>query len=372
MRVTIIDLWAREAMLHYVSQLANNLNHLPEVQVTVLLPKGSETGLFEPVVSVDFLDVVKDASVAQKLSVPLKLLRIPKFFKTIRQTRPDVVHLNNCHVWYLFTLPWLGQRYPIISTMHDVEPHPGLDDSWRKRREIDTLARFSDRIFVHGELLTEKLIAKYPFLSPDQITVIPLGELLFFKQYSIDVMEEPNTVLFFGRIRAYKGLEYYLEAARLVSQKMPDTKFVIAGDGDLRPYHKFFVNNINLEIDNRYVPDCQIAEYFRRSKIVVLPYTEASQSAVIPVAYAFKKPVVATRVGCLSDIVEDGRTGLMVPPRDAPALAEAMLRLLRDDDLRKTMGGFAHEKLQNELCWDKIASTTLRTYQAVLEEFASA
>jgi len=364
MRVTVIDLWGREAMLHYTSQLANSLTHFPDVQVTVLLPKGSDRSLFELAVEVDFLDVVMDASWAQLLSIPFKLAKLPRFFQTISQTKPDVLHLNNCHVWYLFTLPRLSRRYPIVSTLHDVEPHPGIDDSWRKQKEIDTSVRFSDQIFIHGEVLKHKLHAKYPFLSQDQTTVIPLGEFSFFTRYPSDVMEEQNVVLFFGRIRAYKGLEYLIEAAALVSQKIPDVKFLIAGNGDLRPYQKLLRNRSNFEIYNRYIPDHQIPSLFKRASIVVLPYTQASQSAVVPVAYAFEKPVVTTNVGCLPDVVEDGRTGLIVPPRDSSALAEALLRLLHDDDLRKSMGRNAYKKMRNELGWDKIAATTLSIYQA--------
>src|SRR4030042_3105583 len=167
MRVTLIDLWGREAMLHYVSQLANNLAQCPNVQVTVLLPKGTDTRLFESVVGVGFLDVVMDASISQLLSAPFKLVRLPWFFKTIQQTKPDIIHLNNCHVWYIFTLPKLKQMYPIVSTMHDVEPHPGLDDTWRKRKEIDTIARFSDHIFIHRETIKQNVPSKYPFLRQD-------------------------------------------------------------------------------------------------------------------------------------------------------------------------------------------------------------
>lgn len=368
MRVTLIDLWGREAMLHYVSQLANHLAVLPDVQVTVLLPKGSETSLFDSVVKVDYLDVVMDASLGQLLSLPIKLAKLPWFFRVIQRTRPDVLHLNNCHVWYIFTLPWLRRRYPIVSTLHDVEPHPGLDDSWRKHREIEALARLSHQIFVHGEKLEEELLAKYPALSPTQITVIPIGEFSFFTRYPNHMIEDGNAVLFFGRIRAYKGLEYFIKAAGLVAQKMPEAKFLIAGDGDLRPYQKLFDGGDNFEIYNRYVPDHQIPALFNRASIVVLPYTQASQSAVIPVAFAFEKPVVTTNVGSLAEVVEDGRTGLIVPPRDAAALADAILRLLSDADLRNTLGRNAYQKMKDELGWDKIASLTLGVYQAAIDE----
>lgn len=369
MRVTLIDLWGREGMLHYGSQLANSLARLPNVQVTVLLPKGSDVDLFAPLVSIDYVDVVRDTSVLELLSVPMKLLSLPRFFETIRRTRPDIVHLNNCHVWYIATLPWMRRRYPIVSTIHDIKPHPGQDDSWRKQKEIDTLARLSHHIFVHGENLKRQLLMRYPTRTKDEVTVIPLGELTFFSPHQNEMMEDSQFVLFFGRIRAYKGLEYFIEAAKLVAQRIPDARFVIAGAGDLQPYRKLFTGETRFEIHNRYIPDDEVARFFVQASIVVLPYVEASQSAVIPIAYAFKKPVITTSVGCLPDVVVEGQTGLIVPPHDVPALAEAMLRLLNDDELREILGRNAHHKMRDELGWDKIASTTYNTYKVTMQGF---
>jgi len=210
----------------------------------------------------------------------------------------------------------------------------------------------------------------YPFLRQDQTTVVPLGELSLFTHYLTDAKEESNVVLFFGRIRTYKGLEYFIEAAALVAQKMPTARFIIAGDGDLRPYLKLIKDEYNIEIINRYIPDDEVATIFRQASLVVLPYTQASQSAVIPVAYAFEKPVVTTRVGCLPDVVEDGRTGLIVPPHDAPALADAIIKLLQNDTLRKTLGRNGYVMMKAQLGWEKISSITFNTYKKVIDEFS--
>ena len=371
MRVTLMELWGKEGMLHYASQLANSLACLPEIQVTAILPRGSDTSLFAPSVDLHFVDVVGGASLKELTQVPLCLLKLPHFFKVIRQSRPDILHLNNCHVWYIMTLPWLRRHYPIVSTLHDVKPHPGQDNSLRKRKEIDTLVGSSQRVFVHGEGLRKQLRSKYPIHSRDSVTVIPHGDYSFFGRYPSDETEKAHTVLWFGRVREYKGLEYLLRAAVLVSEACPKVKFLIAGQGDLRPYGPLLGESINLEIHNRYIPEEEVADFFRQASIVVLPYIEASQSGVIPIAYAFQKPVVATHVGCLPDVIDDGQTGLLVQPRDADALAQAMLRLLRDDGLREKLGRNAYEKMQNELGWEKIAASTVNTYRAAIQEFPS-
>ena len=141
-----------------------------------------------------------------------------------------------------------------------------------------------------------------------------------------------NTVLFFGRIWAYKGLEYLIRAEPLITAEIPDAKIVIAGKGeDFSRYRAMMVHPERFVVHNEFIPDDRRAELFARASVVVLPYVEATQSGVIPVAYTFSKPVVATTVGSIPEMVDDGRTGLLVPPRSEESLAEAIVSLLRDD-----------------------------------------
>jgi glycosyltransferase involved in cell wall biosynthesis len=120
------------------------------------------------------------------------------------------------------------------------------------------------------------------------------------------------------------------------------------------------------EIINRYITQKDIPRLFQQSSLVVLPYVEASQSAVIPVAYAFGRPVVASKVGGLPEVVDHGQTGLLVPPGDSDALAEAIISLLRDRDTRHQMGRQALEKTKGALSWTTIAQQTIKVYQTMV------
>jgi glycosyltransferase involved in cell wall biosynthesis len=99
---------------------------------------------------------------------------------------------------------------------------------------------------------------------------------------------------------------------------------------------------------------------------VVLPYIEASQSGVVPVAYRFGKAVVASRVGGVPDLVDDGRTGLLVPPRNVHALASAIVRLLQDDALRQAMGQAGRNKMEAECSPQAVANLTMAVYQKTI------
>jgi glycosyltransferase involved in cell wall biosynthesis len=106
--------------------------------------------------------------------------------------------------------------------------------------------------------------------------------------------------------------------------------------------------------------------------LVVLPYTDGSQSSLISAAAAFKKPAVVTSVGDFADMVEDGRTGLVVPPRNSRTLAEAILKLLNNDELRTSMGENAYCKMQGaEYSWDTIAAKTITIYNEAIASYMS-
>jgi len=146
-------------------------------------------------------------------------------------------------------------------------------------------------------------------------------------------------------------------------------KIVIAGLGDdMDHYRQMMVHPEKFIIYNEYIPNERVPEMFRRASIVVLPYIEATQSGVIPMAYTFARPVVATTVGSLPEIVDDGHTGLLVPPRDAQALADAIIRLLQDKPLRQQMGVNGHHKINTECAPDTVARQTLEVYQRAIDE----
>ena len=84
-------------------------------------------------------------------------------------------------------------------------------------------------------------------------------------------------------------------------------------------------------------------------------------------AYVFGKPVVATRVGCLPEYIQDGVTGIIIDPGDENQLAEAMIRLLSNNDLRHQMGKNAAKWVDEELGWERIAAQTLKAYERAIE-----
>ena len=152
----------------------------------------------------------------------------------------------------------------------------------------------------------------------------------------------------------------------LVWAESPSTRLVVAGDGSLAPYGDL-LRDERIEVVNRFIDDAEVPALFARARLVVLPYIEGTQTGVIPIAYAFRKPVVVTDVGAIPEVVEEGRTGYIVPPRDPGALAGAILKILQNEPLRTTMGTAAYEKMTRELSWGPISDRTIAAYREVVE-----
>jgi glycosyltransferase involved in cell wall biosynthesis len=280
----------------------------------------------------------------------------------VREVNPDVLHVQQGHLWFnLAGLPLLAD-VRLVVTIHDATPHLG-DRGGRKTPQaiMDIAFRRADQLIVHAEQLKRDVVGR---LGREQDAVHVVPHIALGRAHSDPVAEHPSSVLFFGRIWPYKGLEYLLRAEPLITQRVPDVRFVIAGQGeDFGRYRAMMRDPSRFTVHNEFVSAERRAHLFDEAALVVLPYVEASQSGVVPVAYEHQKPVVATAVGGLPEAVEDGRTGLIVPPRDERALADAVVTLLRDPALRRGMGAAGRRKLQREASADSVAARTLPVYE---------
>lgn len=345
----------------YCVRLASGLTQ--GADVLLLLPSqlaGPHLSSLDPRLDFQPFDKPRLRQPGRQFRLGLELIRRVKAFD------PDVVHLQQGHLWFNGFLPLL-RRYPLVLTVHDPRHHLGDRVSQKTpQRIMDFGFRRASRLIVHAGKLKEVIVGEcgIPAEIVDVVPHISLGS-------AIDPMpwhEHPPTVLFFGRIWEYKGLEYLIRAEPLIAADIPDARIVIAGEGeDFTRYRRMMVHPERFTVYNEYVSEERCAELFRQASVVALPYVEASQSGVIPLAYTHMKPVVATTVGGLPEMVDDGRTGYLVPPRDERALAEAIVRLLRDKVLRQQMGLNGRQKLDAECGPAVVANATLAAYQRALD-----
>ncbi|HUV94180.1 MAG TPA: glycosyltransferase family 4 protein [Anaerolineae bacterium] len=361
MKVALLAFDFAEDCIRLASGLAR------EADVCLLLPRqlaAAHSRKLHPAVS--FQPFTKP-----RLRQPLQQARmIHTILRRIRDFCPDVVHIQGGHFWFNLALPLLRQ-YPLVFTIQDARHHVGDRESRRTPQIIfDFGYRRADRIIVHGRQLKQMVVDRLGIPSEiiHAMPMIALGD----DTAQSHIQEDEHLVLFFGRIWEYKGLEYLIRAEPLITAQVPQARIVIAGRGeDLARYRNMMVHPERFTVYNEYIPGDKRAELFRRASVVVLPYIEASTSGVIPVAYTFAKPVVATTVGSLPEMVEDGRTGFLVPPRDPQGLADAIVRLLRDRELRHELGAKGRQKIDTEWSPESVARQTLAVYERALSDAAA-
>jgi len=184
-------------------------------------------------------------------------------------------------------------------------------------------------------------------LGAREVRVIPSG---------VDVPEEvadeaePPEVLFAGRLSPEKGILELVEAANGMT-------LVVAGDGPLRDRVPGALG---------FVPHHALGPLYERAAVVAVPSHREGFGVVCAEAMAYGRPVVAGAVGGLLDLVADGETGLLVPPRDVPALREALERLIGDRELRRRMGAAARERVRSRFAWPAVTDATLAAYEEAL------
>jgi len=180
-----------------------------------------------------------------------------------------------------------------------------------------------------------------------------------------------DTVLYTGRLQYSKGVLVLLDAAPLITREHPQVRFILAGarhtsiDDSTLEQKLRAANADGCVTMLGHIPWHELVNQYRTAKLFVMPsYYETGGISVIE-AMAFGLPVVASRAGGLAEVVEDGVTGILVPPGDSKALAEAVCRLLRDPELRDRMGEAGRQRVLEKFTIDGIVSQTLAVYSSI-------
>lgn len=268
--------------------------------------------------------------------------------------RPDLVILQWWHPYfapcYWILSKCLG-RTTRLFVCHNVFPHERFPmDRFLTKRVM----RCGTLFITHSqadvrELKTIKkdakaLAAVHPTYNAFKIRNIGYEEA----RKKLGISSDEKMLLFFGFVRPYKGLMYLLKAMPMVRQKLPQARLWIVGDfGEGKEEYLEAIRNLGIEeavrIVEGYIPDVEVEPYFAACDLVVLPYVSATQSGIAQIAYGFDKPVVATAVGGLPEVVIDGQTGYIARPGDAQDLAEKIVHFFEKNKAKEFAAHVAAE-----------------------------
>lgn len=297
-------------------------------------------------------------------------------FARLTNARPDVVHVQWAVAPDVDRWIWAGLRrlgIPVAYTAHNLLPHdPRPGDAARYER----LYRAADVVIVHGGRVADALAARWR-IRRERVIVAPHGPLLVEEpeldrpaaRRRLGLPLDAQLVLFAGLIEPYKGLDDLVAAFASVARSHPGARLVIAGKPNMS------LTSVRVELarhgieertllDARFLSQPELAAYLCAADVVVLPYRAATSSGLLLAARRFGRPIVASAVGDFAELVVDGVSGLLVPPRDPSAMADAVIRLLDDPDLAARLGAEGKRATLDEGNWDVAAERTLAAYHA--------
>ena len=268
-----------------------------------------------------------DGIVNNLRAAPWKAVALPLFFLAFARAARRAAHsadLVHAH-WLPSALPALATRKPFVLQLW------GSDVALARR--VRPLARWLVRRARLVVCASTALAADARALGARRALVIPTGVAL---PATVGAPDEPPHALYVGRLSEEKGVRELAAAADCLP-------LVVVGDGPLRPLFPHATG---------FVPPSELGAYYERAAIVVVPSRREGYGMVAREAMAYGRPVVATAVGGLVDVVEDGVTGVLVRPRDSAAMTREVRRLLDDAGLRARLGAAARDRAREQCSWD--------------------
>jgi glycosyltransferase involved in cell wall biosynthesis len=241
------------------------------------------------------------------------------------------------------------------------------------RTSLKLVLKRANRIIITqpGYLESSPYLKKYKH----KIEVIPNGvDAGKFKPIKVD--KSANNLLFFlsllDEFHRYKGLNYLLRALKIVKKEIHDVKLIIGGEGELMSEYQHMANSVCLNGDvefHGFIPDENIVEYYNKCNAFVLPSASTTQEGfgiVLLEALACGTPVISTEIVGVAEDVKKNNAGVIVPPKDSKALADAIIYILKNEDLAKKMGENGRRLVEERYTWKGVAEQTEDVYEDLL------
>jgi glycosyltransferase involved in cell wall biosynthesis len=292
--------------------------------------------------------------------------------RIVKQLKPDIIHAHDPHAVAMAALALSMSTQPakpplVAARRVDFHLKGNALSRW-KYRQVDSFICASEAIrqmLIGDGVPGARTVTVHEGIDIERVDAAEPANL--HGEFWL-----PHHAPIVGNVAAlvgHKGQKHLIEAARRVLPQMPDARFIIAGEGELRPALERQIKDHHLEkhvLLAGFRPD--VLSLHKAFDIFVMSSVTEGLGTSLLDAMAAGKPIVATRTGGIPEVVADGETGLLVPPRDEEALADAIVRLLKDPDLRREMGEAGRVRARNLFSLERMVQNTLNVYQRVATE----
>jgi glycosyltransferase involved in cell wall biosynthesis len=274
--------------------------------------------------------------------------------RELRAFRPAAVLAQGAQEAALCVVGRALARVP-TKILADIHGDPGAPTRLYGSPRRKALAPFADALARYGLLRSDgvRTISAYTSGLVREVGVEPRAEFAAFMDLEPFLASEPvrlperPVALFVGVLERYKAVDVLADAWRLAAPRIPDATLHVVGRGTLGEVPARLVSHLPAQAQwTESLPTAEVARALDESTVLVLPSRSEGLGRVVVEAFCRGRGVVGSRVGGIPDIVEDGATGLLVPPGDATALADALVRVLSDRALAQRLGDAAHGAVQ--------------------------
>lgn len=296
-------------------------------------------------------------------------LSMSLFNKLLKEKKQhDIIHAHS-HLFFSTNMCSLLRKLkssPLVITNHGLISQ--RVPMWIQNAYMPTVGKWTfksaDKVICYTEEEKSQMVELG--VEKDRIEVINNGidTDLFIPNHD---KQKTRQLLWVGRFIPGKGANYLIEAFKIVSDNHEDIKLLMVGDGPLRESIQKQILELNLEdkIDiTTSIPNSKIPELYRNSDIFVLPSLEEGVPRTILEAMSCEVPIVCSKLPQLVDIVS--KCGILVPKQDPEALAEAILKVLNDDDLARKYGENGRKRVVNEYSWEDTVKKTIQLYEKII------
>ena len=306
-----------------------------------------------------------------RVSISLRLG--PTIKEVLAREKFDIIHLHEPFMPMLCSAVLRFSNTTNVGTFHACQGKPGYNwgrpiSTWMIRHRVHKL---------HGRIAVSKPARDFHVkYVPGHYEIIPNGIDLEHFSDNVSPIEEYDdgkiNILFLGRLEFRKGVNYLLKAYLQIKQEIPNSRLLIVGPGTrLRKRYEKWVRRHHLEDDvifTGFVSDSDRIRYYKTADIFCAPATSRESFGIVLVeAMALGKPIVATNIAGYASVVSDGEEGLLVPPCDAPGLAQALMTVMNDQKLREQMGVKGKLKAK-EYSWEYVGQRVFDYYNQVIDK----